>query len=139
VAVHSYMNMPADEMTERIVTAFQRPCVKIFAHPTGRVLKRREPYAVDVQRLVKSAQEYSVCLEINAYPGRLDLNDVHCRLAKSSGVTLAINTDAHALDQLNNMRYGVYTARRGWLEKKDVLNTLPLADLRKSLAARNTD
>jgi DNA polymerase (family X) len=136
-AVHSGMNMPVDEMTERIVSAFRRPCVKIFAHPTGRILKRREPYAVDMQRLVEAAAKHGVALEINAYPGRLDLSDVHCRLARSAGARLAIDTDTHSLDQLNNMRYGVYTARRGWLEKTDVLNALPLAALRKALTARS--
>jgi DNA polymerase (family X) len=136
VAVHSHMNMAVEEMTERILAAFQHPYVKIFAHPTGRILKRREPYAVDMQRLAGSAREHGVCLEINAYPGRLDLSDVHCRLVKSLGVKLAINTDTHALEQLDNMRYGVYTARRGWAEKQDVLNTLPLDALRQALASR---
>jgi DNA polymerase (family 10) len=136
VAVHSHMNMPVEQMTERIATSFRHPYVKIFAHPTGRILKRREPYAVDMQRLAEAAREHGVCLEINAYPGRLDLNDAHCRLARSLGVKLAVNTDTHTLDQLDNMRYGVYTARRGWAEKQDVLNTLPLEALRQALASR---
>jgi DNA polymerase (family 10) len=132
-AVHSSMSMPRDEMTERILAAFSHPCVKIFAHPTGRILLQREPYAVDIERLILGAKEHGIWLEINAYPGRLDLSDTYCQLAKARGVRIVINTDAHTLDQLENMHYGVFTARRGWLEKADVINTLAFNQLQKEL------
>jgi DNA polymerase (family 10) len=110
----------------------QNKNVDIFAHPTGRLLKERPAYAVDMDQVLQTAKDYNVAMELSAYPDRLDLNDIHCRLAKSAGVKIAIGTDSHSASQLDNMRWGVYTARRGWLEKKDVLNTLPLEKLLKN-------
>jgi DNA polymerase (family 10) len=131
-AIHSRFEMPKDQMTRRITTALQNKNVDIFAHPTGRLLKERPAYAVDMDQVLQTAKDYNVAMELSAYPDRLDLNDIHCRLAKSAGVKIAIGTDSHSASQLDNMRWGVYTARRGWLEKKDVLNTLPLEKLLKN-------
>jgi DNA polymerase (family 10) len=99
------------------------------SHPTGRLILEREPYRVNLEEVIKAAREEGVIPEINAHPRRLDLNDVHARMAKERGVKFAINTDAHAISQLNLMCYGVFTARRGWLEKQDVINTYPLKKL----------
>ena len=105
----------------------------ILAHPTGRRIDERAPYDVDIERVMEAALERGCFLEVNAYPDRLDLNDVHAKMAKDMGLKLAISTDAHRVDELNYMRYGVGQARRGWLEARDVLNTQPLSDLRSLL------
>lgn len=135
-AIHSSFGMGEAEMTERIISAIESEFTHIISHPTGRLLNRREPYQVNVGALIDAAAENNTSLEINAYPERLDLKDVHSRLAKERGVMLSINTDAHGSADLGLMIYGIYTARRGWLEKKDVLNTLPLAELMKWLGER---
>jgi DNA polymerase (family 10) len=132
-AIHSSFGMGEAEMTERIIAAIENEFTHIISHPTGRLLNRREPYRVNVDALIDAAAENNTSLEINAYPDRLDLKDVHSRLAKERGVMLSINTDAHGSADLGLMIYGIYTARRGWLEKKDVLNTLPLVELMKWL------
>jgi DNA polymerase (family 10) len=132
-AVHSRFKMDEKEMTERILAALSNEHLDILAHPTGRLIKRREPYALDLDRVIEAAVDNSVALEINAQPDRLDLNDVNCRKARDAGAMLVISTDAHSLDQLEAMRLGIATARRGWLERKDVLNTLPLKELRRAL------
>lgn len=132
-AVHSGFKMDAASMTSRIIDAMHNPYVDALAHPTGRIIGRRDPYEVDVERLLAAAAELGVALEINSYPDRLDLRDVHARRAKEAGVKIVINTDAHDCDHLRLITYGVATARRGWLEPSDVLNTLPLTQLRKSL------
>ena len=123
-AIHSKFEMPRDEMTRRIIQGLQNKNVDIVAHLTGRLLKERAPYPVDVEAVLKAAKDYGVLMELNAYPDRLDLNDAHCKLAKDMGVKIALGTDSHSAIQLGNMRWGVYTARRGWLEKSDVINTL---------------
>ena len=105
----------------------------ILAHPTGRLLKEREPYQVDMEKVLKTALDLNVCMELSAFPDRLDLNDLHCQLAKKLGVKIALNTDSHSIAHLDNMKYGIYTARRGWLEKKDIVNTLPLDKLLMAL------
>jgi DNA polymerase (family 10) len=130
-AVHSKFTLPKDEMTQRIVKAIQNKNVDIVAHLTGRLLKEREPYALDVEEILKAAKEFNVAMELNSYPDRLDLNDVHCKLAKDMGVKIAVGTDSHSAIQLDNARWGIYTARRGWLEKADVLNTLPVEKILK--------
>jgi DNA polymerase (family X) len=132
-SVHSNFKMPRDEMTGRVIRALRNKYVRILCHPTGRLIGEREPYEVDLEAVLKAARENGVALELNAHPQRLDLNDAHCLRAKALGVKIVINTDAHFTDQLGLMKYGVITARRGWLEKKDVLNTLPLERLRKLL------
>jgi len=128
-AVHSKFTMPEKEMTERVLTALSNDNMTILAHPTGRVLEQREPYALDMDRVMQAAKDHGVCLELNAFPERLDLNDIYCRKAKEMGVRVAISTDSHSIAQLDNMRYGVATARRGWLDAQDVLNTMGLVSL----------
>lgn len=132
-AVHSYMNMEPAAMTERLLRAFENPHVMILAHPTGRVLLRRDAYNFDEERIFDEAAKRGIALECNAFPDRLDLCDVHLRMAKERGVKMVISTDAHHTSHLPYMKYGVMTARRGWLEKKDVLNTLPAEQLLKAL------
>ncbi len=132
-SVHSGFNMAADEMTQRIVKAINSGLVNIIAHPTGRLIGQRPPYHVDMEKVMEAALKNGVAMELNSYPERLDLNDVHCRLARDMGVTVVISTDAHAPYHLDNIAYGVHTARRGWLEKKDILNARPLSGLMRFL------
>ena len=132
-AIHSGFKQESKIITERIVKAMQNKWVNIIAHPTGRLIGYRESYQVDINKVIKVAAETGVALEINTYPERLDLNDVYCRMAKEKGVQLAIETDAHSVDGLATMDLGVAVARRGWLEEKDVINTLPLDKLLKRL------
>ncbi|MFC1715801.1 DNA polymerase/3'-5' exonuclease PolX [Candidatus Poribacteria bacterium] len=128
-SIHSGFGMDEATMTQRIITAIENRFVHMIGHPTGRLLHRREPYQVNIEAVIDAAAGNNTALEINAYPDRLDLKDTHARMAKERGVMVAINTDAHGIDNLGLMVYGIYTARRGWLERKDVLNTLPLAEL----------
>jgi len=132
-AVHSRFKMPKDEMTKRIVKAFDNKYVNILSHPTGRVIGKRDPYEVDMEKIIKAAADTGTHLEINAYPERLDLNDIHARQAKEKGVRISIGTDSHVDNQMDNMKYGVAVARRGWLEKNDVINTFSLEKLQKEL------
>ncbi len=132
-AVHSKFNMTEDEMTKRIIKAIESGIVNIIAHPTGRLIAAREPYPVNMKKVMEAAKKNKVIMELNAYPDRLDLNDIHCRLARDMGVMMAISTDSHNKMQMENIRFGVYTARRGWLEKKDVLNTRPINEAMKIL------
>ena len=121
-------------MTDRIVTAIEHPLVDCIGHLTGRLLLRREPYAVDVERVVEAAASTGTMIEINGNPNRRDLNEGHARLAAQAGVMIVCNTDAHGVDTLSNMRYSVATARRAWLTKDQVANTRPwrsFAPLRK--------
>jgi len=133
VSVHSKFAMPREQMTARIVRALQHPHVHILGHPTGRLLLRRNPYPVDMEAVVKAARDHGVLLEINAQPERLDLSDVHAQMAREAGVKLVISTDAHRVEELDAMRYGVDHARRGWCAKADIANTRPLAQFRKLL------
>jgi DNA polymerase (family 10) len=136
VSVHSRFNMPRAAMTRRIVRALRHPRVHVLGHPTGRLLGRREPYAVDLPAIIQAARDHGAMLEINAQPERLDLNDVAAAMAREAGVPLVISTDAHATDELAWMRFGVDQARRAWCEAADIANTLPLRLLRKKLRAR---
>jgi DNA polymerase (family 10) len=111
----------------------ENPYVNVIAHPTGRLIGEREAYEVDMERLIEAARERNCCLEINAEPDRLDLNDVHAHAAKAAGVKLAISTDAHATHALAYMRFGVDQARRGWVEADDVINTRSLPALKRFL------
>jgi DNA polymerase (family 10) len=122
-AVHSRFKQPRAEMTRRICRALENPYVNILAHPTGRLIGEREPYDVDLEAVFAAARRHGKAVEINCYPERLDLNDVHARRARELGVLLAINTDTHALDQLDTMRLGVSTARRAWVGPAEVINT----------------
>jgi DNA polymerase (family 10) len=107
--------------------------VQILAHPTGRLIGKREPYQVDLDQILTAAADHGVALEINAQPERLDIDDAQARAAHDAGVALVISTDAHRIEELGYMRYGVDQARRGWCEARHVLNTRPLAELRKVL------
>lgn len=130
-AVHTSFNQPQAEMTKRMIKAVENPNVDIIAHPTGRLIGKREPYEVDMDKLMDGCLKNNKVLELNAYPERLDLKDIHCRKAKEKGVKIAISTDAHSVKHLEWMMYGVATARRGWLEPEDVINTLGLQKLLK--------
>ncbi len=132
-SVHSRFNMEEKEMTRRIIQALKNPCVNILAHPTGRLILEREAYRVNLKEVFQAALDHGVFLEINAYPDRLDLRDVDARMAKEMGAQLAISTDAHSAAQMELMKFGVFTARRGWIEAKEVINTLPLEGLLKKL------
>jgi DNA polymerase (family 10) len=132
-AVHSYFDLPRDAQTDRIVRAMENPHVCILAHPTGRLIGEREPYDVDMERIVAAARDTGCCLEINAEPDRLDLNDIHAHAAKSKGVKVVVSTDAHSVDAFQYLRFGIDQARRGWLTADDVINTRPLRELRKLL------
>jgi DNA polymerase (family 10) len=125
-SVHSHMNMESAEMTDRLLRALECPHLRILGHPTGRLLLQRDPFPFDFERVVEAAVRRGVWLEINASPERLDLNAVHARAAKAKGAKFAISTDAHHPQHLAAMRYGVATARRGWLGPADIVNTLPL-------------
>ncbi len=132
-SVHSYMNLERAEMTERLLAAIENPYTQIIGHPTGRLLLRRDEFALDMERILDAARKYGVAMECNASPERLDLKDTYLRMAKERGVRIVISTDAHATGGLEAMRYGVRMARRGWLEKKDVINTLPVEKLLAAL------
>jgi DNA polymerase (family 10) len=132
-AIHSGFNLPGEAQTERLLAALEHPCCSVLAHPTGRMLQSRSPYEADMERVIRRAAERGVILEINSQPDRLDLNDVHIRMAKVAGAWLAVSTDAHNAAGLDLVRYGLDQARRGWLEKSDVANTLELAELRRLL------
>jgi DNA polymerase (family X) len=129
VAVHSGFGQSRERVTERVIRALRNPYVDLLAHPTGRLIERRDGYEVDVERVLQAAAGEGVAVEINAAPDRLDLNDTWARRAKELGVMLAINTDAHAPSHLDFMRYGVAVARRAWIERGNVLNALPLEKL----------
>jgi DNA polymerase (family X) len=132
-SVHSYMNLTREEMTERLLAAIENPYVQIIAHPTGRLIMRREPYDYDMEKILDAAKKHAVVMECNAYPDRLDLRDGHLRMAKQRGVKIVISTDSHSTTHLPFMKYGVITARRGWIEKKDVINALPVGELMAAL------
>jgi DNA polymerase (family 10) len=132
-SVHSRFNLEEAEMTRRIIRALKNPRVHILAHPTGRLILEREPYKVNLKEVIQAAVDHGVVLEINAYPDRLDLRDTDARLARDMGARLAISTDAHSARQLELMKFGVFTARRGWIEAKDVVNTYPLDQMLKMM------
>ena len=133
-SVHYKFDLPRKRQTERILRAMDSPFFNILAHPSGRLIGEREPYEVDLERLIEAAVERGCFLELNAQPKRLDLTDADCRLAKSLGAKIAISTDAHSAGNLAYMCFGVDQARRGWLEPEDVINTRPVDALRKLLA-----
>jgi DNA polymerase (family X) len=132
-AVHSDFRLSRQKQTERILRAMDNPVFNILAHPSGRLINAREPYEVDLERLIEAAAEHGCFMELNAHPDRLDLNDVFCKTAKDLGVKIAVSTDAHSVDSLDHMRLGIHQARRGWLEADDVLNTRSWRELKKIL------
>jgi DNA polymerase (family 10) len=119
------MNLESAEMTDRILRALECRCLRVLGHPTGRLLLVRDAYPFDFERVAAEAARRGVWMEINASPERLDLSDTPLRAAKARGVKFIISTDAHHPKHLQNMRYGVTMARRGWLEASSVMNTLP--------------
>jgi DNA polymerase (family X) len=133
IAVHGHFDLPQSKQTTRILRALERPHVSILAHPSGRLLGEREPYALDFERVLEAVHERGCFLEVNGQPLRLDLDDVHIKAAMEHGVQVSIGSDAHSVDQFANLDGGVRQARRGWARKKDVLNAHPLGDLRKLL------
>lgn len=132
-SVHSKFNLSSIKQTERIIRAMDNPCFKILGHATGRLINRREPYEVDLEKIMLAAKDRGCVLEVNAQPERLDVNELFCKRGKELGLKFAISTDAHSAAGLNNLCFGLYQARRGWLEKGDVINTLSLAGLKKAL------
>jgi len=132
-SVHSGFNQDRTQMTDRLLRAIENPHVDVLGHPSGRRLLQREPYAFDVDAVITAAVAHRVALEINCQPARLDLNDVHARLAKERGATLVISTDAHSRQALIRLRWGILMARRAWLEPEDVLNTKPFEAFRAGL------
>jgi len=132
-SVHSQFNQDRDAMTARLLKAIENPHVSVIGHPTGRLLLRRDAYQFDLDAVLKSAAKHKVAMELNAYPDRLDLCDVHLRMAKQLGVRIVINTDSHHTSHLDKIRYGILQARRAWLTKKDILNTLPAEEFAKAM------
>jgi DNA polymerase (family X) len=132
-SVHSQFNQDRAKMTERLLKAIENPHTSILGHPTGRQLLRRDAYSFDMDAILKSAAKHKVAMELNSYPERLDLNDIHLRQAKQQGVKIVINTDSHHTSHLDKIRYGILQARRAWLTKDDVLNTLPAAKFAKAM------
>jgi DNA polymerase (family 10) len=133
-SVHYGQQQSRDQITKRILGAIENPTVTAIAHPTGRLINRREAYEVDIDAVFSAAAEHRKLLELNANPARLDLHDVHCAAAKSHGIPIVINTDAHSIDGLDCMRYGILQARRAGLTKKDVANTRTWPQLKKLIA-----
>lgn len=136
-SIHSGFKQSRQQITKRIISAIKNPHVSIIAHPTGRLIGEREAYDIDMEEIFNAAKKSGTAFEINAYPLRLDISDVYARQAKSMGIPLVISTDAHVSSQFNYMNYGVSIARRGWLEKTDVLNTLDAKSLLKRLRSIN--
>ncbi len=132
-AIHYKFDLSEKAQTRRLLKAIAHPALHIVAHPTGRVIGHRNPYTLDMAQIYKACKEHGVALEINAQPERLDLDDIHAKAAKEEGVKISIATDAHDITSLAFMRYGINQARRGWLEKADVINTLPLKKLQAFL------
>jgi DNA polymerase (family 10) len=132
-SVHSDLDLSRTGMTNRVLAALQNDQVDILGHPTGRIIQQREPVQLDLALVFDTAGKRGVSLEINAFPSRLDLSDINCRMAREHGARFSIGSDAHARENLGFMELGVATARRGWLEANDIINTLHLRDLLKEL------
>jgi DNA polymerase (family 10) len=128
-SVHSRFDQPIEEMTDRIVRALENPYTRILGHPTGRKVLQRDAYALHIDVVLKRAAELGVAVEHNASPARADLNELHLKLAKQHGCKIVVDTDAHATEELDQMRFGITQLRRAWLTAGDILNTLPTADV----------
>jgi DNA polymerase/3'-5' exonuclease PolX/histidinol phosphatase-like PHP family hydrolase len=136
-SIHSYFNLERAEMTERMLAAIENPYTQIIGHPTGRLLLKRDPLDYDVEKILDACAKHGVAMECNSYPDRLDLKDVYLRMCKEKGVRVVISTDSHNTGNLRFIRYGVTMARRGWLEKKDVINTRPVGEFLGELRGKN--
>jgi DNA polymerase (family 10) len=132
-SIHSYFGLPLDKQTDRILRAMDHKYFSILAHPINRLIDERPPIEVEMIKVIQKAKDRGCYIELNSNPRRLDLYDTYCRIAKDTGVLVAIDSDAHSVDGFSHLRYGVGQARRGWLEKGDVINTRPLEDLKKLL------
>jgi DNA polymerase (family 10) len=132
-SVHSHFNQEPAKMTDRLIKAIENPNTSVIGHPTGRILLRRDAYSFDLDAVFKAATKHRVAMELNAYPDRLDLCDRHLRMAKERGVKIVINTDSHHTSHLEKIRYGVVQARRAWLTRGDVLNTLPVEKFARAM------
>jgi len=133
VSLHSRLTQPRAEMTARVLKALSHPKVHVMGHPTARMLGKREPVDIDIEAVLDQAAARGVLMEINAQPHRIDLCDLHARMAKERGIKLVIDTDGHTLVEMENMRYGIFAARRAGLEKADVLNTLEFDELAEAI------
>ena len=130
-SVHYGGKQDRETITKRIVDAIAHPSVSAISHPTGRLINQREPYEVDMQAVMMAAKKYGKLLELNAHPVRLDLNELHCSMAREMGVSIVINTDAHNIPGLQMMRFGIKQARRGGLTKNAVANTRTWSQMKK--------
>ena len=135
-SVHSAFQLPEAEMTQRVIRAMSNPYVTFLAHPTGRLLLKREAYAIDIPAIIEAAADTGTWIEINAAPKRLDLDWRWWPLAKEKGVKCVINPDAHGVEKLQELWFGVGVARKGWLTRSDVVNCLPLGKIEKVLAEK---
>jgi len=131
IGIHTSFKMDKETMTKRIIKGMENEQVNFMAHPTGRLIGKRDPYEVDIEQIIDAAKETDTRLEINSFPDRLDLDDIHVKLAKERGVRFVLGTDSHSVNHFDFMRFGIATARRGWLEKKDILNTSSVKDIEK--------
>ncbi|ASQ45602.1 DNA polymerase/3'-5' exonuclease PolX [Legionella clemsonensis] len=130
-SIHSQFKMPEEKQTERILRAMDNPYFNILGHATGRLIKSRPPYPINIKKIFKAAKDRNCIIELNAQPYRLDINDNYCRLAKEMNVTVAISSDSHSTRELGYMQFGIYQARRGWIEKENVINTRHWAEVKK--------
>jgi len=137
IGIHTSFKMDGNKMTERITRGMENEHVDFLAHPTGRLIGKRDPYDVDIEQIIDTAKNTGVFLEINSFPDRLDLPDIYVKLAKERGVRFVLGTDSHSFNNLPFMHFGIATARRGWLEKKDILNTYQLKDIEKILGEKH--
>jgi len=134
--VHSKFDLPRATQTRRILAALDHPKVRILAHPLGRLIDRREPYDVDILAVIRKCLARGIALELNAHPERLDLTDLHCRMARDEGARIVVNSDAHGEHEFDNLDFGIGQARRGWVQRSDVINTRPLREVRAWLAGK---
>ncbi len=132
-SVHYQQRFGREQQTERIIRAMDNPCCKILGHPTGRLINRREPMDIDLEKIIEAAKDRNVVIELNGHPERLDLPHNYCKMAAERGVMIAVSTDAHSVDNLNHMKNGIIAARRGWLTRENIVNTRGLSDLLKIL------
>jgi len=137
IGIHTAFKMDKDKMTQRIAKGMENEHVNFLAHPTGRLIGKRDPYEVDIEQIIDTAKEREVFLEINSFPDRLDLPDIYVKLAKERGVKFVLGSDSHSFNNMPFMHFGIATARRGWLEKKDILNTYQLKDIEKKLGEKH--
>ncbi len=134
-SIHSYFGLPIEKQTDRILRAMDHRYFSILAHPINRLIDERPPIEVEMIKVIQKARDRGCYLELNSNPRRLDLYDTYCQIAKAEGVLVSIDSDAHSVGSFDHLRYGIGQARRGWLEKDDVLNTRPLGELKKLLKA----